>query len=154
MDDIALDFDPRNAGWYAGLGFPPTHVPIAGPAGPRRPPFVNYTQAPSPNRWWPPVRQPAPVQAPVSAPSYGYGPYPVPVPVQRRMLRDLTIGDLLPLVALGITALRALPVAPSDARDTDTNLVNQTKFLAAIAQHFKADAQLNAVGAIAGKLIG
>lgn len=153
MDDITLDFDPRNAWFNTNVAFAqPQPQPMMGSFGPRRIPYVNYTQAPRPV---PMVRPQAAAQPMVYLPpTYGPGAYPVPVPVQRRRLSELTVGDLLPLVALGLTALRSLPAAPTDARDTDTNLVNQTKFLAAIAQHFKADAQLNAVGTIAGKLIG
>lgn len=152
MDDIALDYDPRNAWFNTNVAFAqPQPQPMIGSPGLRRIPFVNYTQVPP---RMPMVRPQAPAQPMVYLPpTYGPG-YPVPVPVQRRRLSELTVGDLLPLVALGLTALRSLPAAPADARDTDTNLVNQTKFLAAIAQHFKADAQLNAVGTIAGKLIG
>ena len=85
MDDITLDFDPRNAWFNTNVAFAqPQPQPMMGSFGPRRIPFVNYTQAPRPE----PMVRP------------------------------------------------------------------QAKFLAAIAQHFKADAQLNAVGTIAGKLIG
>ena len=152
MDDFTLDFDPRNAWFNTQPAFAP-QVPPPG-AAPKGFPFpVKYHQAP-PTKVAPGRQVPAMYLAP--APGYGPGAYPVPVPMPmpRRVLRDLTIGDLLPLVALGITALRALPNAPDDARDIDTNLLRQTQFMAALAQHFKADAQLNAVGTIAGKLIG
>ena len=53
MDDITLDFDPRNAWFNTNVAFvqPQPHPqPMMGSFGPRRIPFVNYTQAPRPVR--------------------------------------------------------------------------------------------------------
>ena len=146
MDDFALDYyDPRNA------GFTPRR-----PFGFFTPPMQFAPQAP-PAQAAPPVKLPfrtLPAQVQPMPYGYGYPPPGYPVPMQRRLLRDLTIGDLLPLLALGVTALRTLPDAPTDARDTDVNVLNQTKYMGAIARHFQGDARLNAIGTIAGRLVG
>ena len=87
MDDIALDYDPRNAPVSFGVGaFMPGGYgpgsfgapPLGGMVGPRRPP-INYGQTPT--RWVAvPARQPAPAPTyPYGYPPGGY--YPVPVPV-------------------------------------------------------------------------
>ena len=145
MDDIALDYyDPRNAPfWPTVAGWRPAprvqSPPIVGPRM-QAPPTVG------------PRMQAAPMYAAQAYPPAGY--YPAPAYAPRRSLRDLSLADVLPLVAQVFAALRPLPQAPDDRSDTNTNVVNQTRFLGAIASHFKADQQLAAAGSVLGKLLG
>lgn len=141
MDEIYFE-DPRNARWFptrSQIAPTPTRPPIRLPLAATPPTYAQPTYA------QPMMVQPQPVAMvqPAATPSR-----------LRTRLGDLTVGDIVPLVAQLIVAFRPMPVPPTDARNTDTNLVNLTKFVEANAAHFHGDAQLNAAGTILGKLFG
>lgn len=162
MDDIALYYDPRNApfaGWPPMFGMPTqaqaqpqprVYYPTAPVARPTAPPMA------------PPVKSLAPA-APSSAMYYAPPPYPYGYPPAayqqnaggaRRLWRDLSAGDLISLATQFVTAFRTLPAAPTDRGDVNTNVVNGVAFLDAAMRHFKTAAQLNAIGNVAGRLVG
>lgn len=151
MDEIYLDYDPRNA------------VVV-------RPPLINQ-----PNRPFLPfggalTRPPAasrPVYATLQAPAqtaqpvyyappqafYPPGYYPAPSSKLGSKLSDLTVGDVVPLLAQLIIAFRPMPTPPGDEGRVETNIVNLTKFVDAIGRHFHADQQLQAAGTVAGTFL-
>lgn len=150
MDEIYLDYDPRNA----RFGMVPTPQPgrpftgFGGAMYPTRPPFggrVSYAP-PQPQPVYYPQPQTAYYPQPVVAP-------PAPESKLRRKLGDLTVGDVVPLLAQVLVALRPMPVAPGDEGRLDLNVTNQTKFVDAIARHFHLDQQLVATGAVLSKLL-
>lgn len=164
MDDISLYYDdPRNAAvtFAPGFGFMPMHgqplpfFPQRTQAPPRRP--VSYAAVPPPTvmvRAQAATAPPVYAQQPIVAQPVSYGgPVFMPAPSSRRTLRDLSLADGLALGAQVFAAIRPLPGAPTDLHDTSTNLVNQTKFLSAIASHFQHSQQLLAIGAVVNKLL-
>lgn len=157
MDEIYLDYDPRNAGFgfgVPGFGMPGFGMPGFGlrkqppvlPPGyyPRAKPPV-YTPPPKPQAIYYPQPQPQPI----------YYPQPVAAPDSsfRRKLSDLTVGDVVPLLAQLVIAFRPMPTPPGDEGRLETNLVNLTKFVDAIGRHFHADQQLHAAGTVAGTFL-
>lgn len=155
MDDFTLYYDdePRNAPSF-GFG-----MPMMRPQPPPRRPVIATATPPTRVAMAPggyAVRVPA-----AQAPAYATPVYPAPTYVPpgyapRRTLRDMSVAELLPLAAQVFAALRPLPGAPAELPPTDinTNVTNQTKFLAAIATHFKTDTQLTAAGTVIAKLVG
>ena len=162
MDDIALYYDPRNAP-VAGL---PPMFGMPTQAQPQQQPRVYYPTAPAVRPAAPPMALPVKSLAP-AAPSgamyYAPTPYPYGYPPAayqqnaggaRRLWRDLSAGDLISLATQFVTAFRTLPAAPTDRGDVNTNVVNGVAFLDAAMRHFKTAAQLNAIGNVAGRLVG
>lgn len=162
MDDIALYYDPRNAPFAAWPNtFGPTlhaqQIPQAPPSQ-ARPPIVYGT---APVRTVAPPTAAAPIKvlapAPTATPVMYYPPpfYPSNAyPAARRTLRDVSFGEWIVLGTQVLTALRSLPTAPTDKGDANTNIVNGVAFLDAVAKHFKSSVQLNALGNLAGRLVG
>lgn len=154
MDEFLPDYDPRNAPFF----------PMMPAAGPMPPPFIGgsaigFGPRPLPFR---------PVARPVAAPTRTVAPYPyptaypVPVPYAvpqpaagRRLLRaDLSTGDILGALSLALVTLHALPAAPPEASDVNTNVVRQAQYLNALAGHFKTDARIAAIGQALRTLVG
>lgn len=153
MDEIYLDYDPRNAQYRVQPGRP--FLPFfGGPGMPARPPVAIAR---------PPIvgQYPAHPPAPVAVPYYGAPPayYPqayYPPPTGSKLgskLSDLTVGDVVPLLAQLVIAFRPMPTPPTDEGRLDTNVVNLTKFVDAIGRHFHADQQLQAAGTVAGTFL-
>lgn len=140
MDEIYLDYDPRNA------------VIRTQPGRPFQP-FQPFAPRPPVTMTRPPVVPQYPAQVPqpyygAPAPAY-YAPAYYPAPTGSKLgskLSDLTVGDIVPLLAQLVIAFRPMPTPPGDEGRVETNVVNMTKFIDAIARHFHADQQLNAAG--------
>ena len=144
MDEIYLDYDPRNAVIRAQPGRPFQPFQPFAPRPPVtmiRPPVVPQYPA------HPPAQVPQPYYG-APAPAY-YAPAYYPAPMGSKLgskLSDLTVGDIVPLLAQLVIAFRPMPTPPGDEGRVETNVVNMTKFIDAIARHFHADQQLNAAG--------
>ena len=151
MDEIYLDYDPRNA-----IVWPQAGRPYFQPFQPFQPrPPVTMTRPPSvpPYQAHPPAQVPAPYYA---APPAYYPPpvyYPPAGSTFGSKLSDLTVGDIVPLLAQLVIAFRPMPTPPGDTGALDTNVVNLTKFVDAIGRHFHADQQLNAAGVAASTFL-
>ncbi len=157
MDEIYLDYDPRNAiGFRPGAqpGRPFTPFAYGGAGLPQRPPVVSRPQAqPQPVYYPQPKAQPIYLPQPQPQPIYYAQPMAAPDSAFRRRLSDLTVGDVVPLLAQALIAFRPTPTPPGDEGRVETNVVNLTKFLDAIARKFHVDQQLNAAGAFAGTFL-
>lgn len=148
MDEIYLDYDPRNARFglvpmpQPGRSFAPG---FTGALFPQRPPIAPRF----------PLGAPQPVYYPQPQPAYYPQPIAAPAPESklRRKLGDLTVGDVVPLLAQVLVAIRPMPAAPGDQGRVELNVTNQTKFVDAIARHFHLDQQLVATGAVLSKLL-
>jgi len=158
MDELYLDYDPRNAVVVRPpminhqnrpinpYGYAVPGSPIARPPAMSRPPLMAAYHPPAA----------VPVSAYYGAPPPAYYPPgydPTAATKLGNKLSDLTVGDVVPLLAQLIIAFRPMPTPPSDEGRLETNVVNLTKFVEAIGRHFHADQQLQAAGSVAGTFL-
>ena len=72
---------------------------------------------------------------------------------QRKLIGDLTTGEVVELAAQILAAIQPLPGAPTGAGDLETDVENLVIYQTALATHAKRDEQLRTLGSLLGKLL-
>jgi hypothetical protein len=79
-------------------------------------------------------------------------PYQQPT-VASRLIGDLTLGEALEMVAMGLAAIQPLPIAPVGQGDVGLDVDNLVVYQTALATHAKRDEQLRTLGALLSRLL-
>ncbi len=74
-------------------------------------------------------------------------------PAQRKLIGDLTTGEVVELAAQILAAIQPLPGAPTGAGDVETDVENLVIYQTALATHAKRDEQLRTLGSLLGKIL-
>jgi len=74
-------------------------------------------------------------------------------PQPKKLLGDLTTGEVVELAAQILAAIQPLPGAPSGAGDVETDVENLVIYQTALATHAKRDEQLRTLGGLLGKIL-
>jgi len=74
-------------------------------------------------------------------------------PQKKKVLGDLTLGEILDLAAQLLAAIQPLPGAPTGAGDVETDVENLVTYQTALAAHAKADERLRTLGGLLGKVL-
>jgi hypothetical protein len=74
-------------------------------------------------------------------------------PAQRKLIGDLTTGEVVELAAQILAAIQPLPAAPTGAGDVETDVENLVIYQTALATHAKRDEQLRTLGSLLGKIL-
>jgi hypothetical protein len=74
-------------------------------------------------------------------------------PQQRKLIGDLTTGEVVELAAQILAAIQPLPGAPTGAGDVETDVENLVIYQTALATHAKRDEQLRTLGSLLGKIL-
>ena len=72
---------------------------------------------------------------------------------QRKLIGDLTTGEVVELAAQILAAIQPLPGAPTGAGDVETDVENLVIYQTALATHAKRDEQLRTLGSLLGKIL-
>jgi hypothetical protein len=70
-----------------------------------------------------------------------------------RLIGDLTLGEALEMVAMGLAAIQPLPVAPTGQGDVGIDVDNLVVYQTALATHAKRDEQLRTIGSLLARLL-
>ncbi len=76
-----------------------------------------------------------------------------PAQQQRKLIGDLTTGEVVELAAQILAAIQPLPGAPTGAGDVETDVENLVIYQTALATHAKRDEQLRTLGSLLGKIL-
>jgi hypothetical protein len=147
-DVIYLDDDERNAR--------PTVVRHTGGGGGRA--VVGGNRRPGGSSVIvPPSKRPTVIHSGGSRRPGDYGPArPVVIqqePETKKLLGDLTTGEVVELAAQILAAIQPLPGAPTGAGDVETDVENLVIYQTALATHAKRDEQLRTLGSLLGKVL-
>ena len=74
-------------------------------------------------------------------------------PQQRKLIGDLTMGEVVELAAQILAAIQPLPGAPTAAGEVETDVENLVIYQTALATHAKRDEQLRTLGSLLAKLL-
>lgn len=74
-------------------------------------------------------------------------------PQQRKLLGDLTTGEIVEIAAQILAAIQPLPGAPTAAGEVETDVENLVIYQTALATHAKRDEQLRTLGSLLGKIL-
>jgi len=74
-------------------------------------------------------------------------------PAQRKLIGDLTIGEVIELAAQILAAIQPLPGAPVAQGTAEIDVENLVTYQTALATHAKRDEQLRTLGGLLGKIL-
>jgi hypothetical protein len=74
-------------------------------------------------------------------------------PERKKLLGDLTTGEVVELAAQLLAAIQPLPAAPTAAGEVETDVENLVIYQTALATHAKRDEQLRTLGSLLGKIL-
>jgi hypothetical protein len=74
-------------------------------------------------------------------------------PEKRKLLGDLTTGEVVEIAAQILAAIQPLPGAPTAAGEVETDVENLVIYQTALATHAKRDEQLRTLGGLLGKIL-
>ncbi len=74
-------------------------------------------------------------------------------PEKRKLLGDLTTGEVVEIAAQILAAIQPLPGAPTAAGEVETDVENLVIYQTALATHAKRDEQLRTLGSLLGKIL-
>jgi hypothetical protein len=72
---------------------------------------------------------------------------------QRKLIGDLTVGEVVELAAQILAAIQPLPGAPTAQGEVETDVENLVIYQTALATHAKRDEQLRTLGGLLGKIL-
>ncbi len=74
-------------------------------------------------------------------------------PQPKKLLGDLTTGEVIEIAAQILAAIQPLPGAPSGAGHVETDVENLVIYQTALATHAKRDEQVRTLGNLLGKIL-
>ena len=74
-------------------------------------------------------------------------------PAQRKLIGDLTIGEVIELATQILAAIQPLPGAPVAQGTAEIDVENLVTYQTALATHAKRDEQLRTLGGLLGKIL-
>ncbi len=74
-------------------------------------------------------------------------------PQPKKLLGDLTTGELVEIAAQILAAIQPLPGAPTAQGEVETDVENLVIYQTALATHAKRDEQLRTLGSLLGKIL-
>ncbi len=74
-------------------------------------------------------------------------------PQPKKLLGDLTTGELVEFAAQILAAIQPLPGAPTAQGEVETDVENLVIYQTALATHAKRDEQLRTLGSLLGKIL-
>ncbi len=74
-------------------------------------------------------------------------------PQPKKLLGDLTTGEIVEIAAQILAAIQPLPGAPNAQGDVETDVENLVIYQTALATHAKRDEQLRTLGSLLGKIL-
>jgi len=74
-------------------------------------------------------------------------------PQPKKLLGDLTTGEIVEIAAQILAAIQPLPGAPTAQGEVETDVENLVIYQTALATHAKRDEQLRTLGGLLGKIL-
>ena len=74
-------------------------------------------------------------------------------PQPKKLLGNLTTGEIVEIAAQILAAIQPLPGAPTAAGEVETDVENLVIYQTALATHAKRDEQLRTLGGLLGKIL-